>query len=622
MCGVAALLNLNQPASDPALVNHADGFDHTIINRMRDRLTHRGPDDAGTWCGAWGSIAHRRLSVIDPGPSGHQPMQSPCGRYILAYNGELYNDIDLRSELGTLGVQFRTHCDTETLLHALIEWGDDTLNRLRGMYAFVFLDTTTARATIARDPLGIKPLYHATFTHRGQRQLAVASEIPALLAHPGVTREPDPVTLSAYLSTIRTTLGSRTMFAGIRTLEPGEWATIDLAKPSATSSRCNWWDNTRAQPTQGIRQTIEDSVHRHLRTDVPMCALLSGGLDSAITATLAMRSLGSLHTYCAGARTEGFDDDFAYARRMAAHLGTTHHEIEVTRDLFVRRLPELVGAMGNPVSTPNEVAIHAVASALRSAGHIVTISGEGADELFGGYGPIMAQCSAHVAGLADPSDDPGGGVFHLRSNAWISEELKAGVLRAVHLDDAGHDAHLRAEYTRIFDALRVHSAADSALQTHLRFQRRMNLANLLQRLDTATMLAGVEGRTPFADIEVAIAAEALPMDRKYRDDGSEARTKIALREAFAADLPAEVVARPKASFPLPFQSWLGAFGDMLLSSSFARAYFTEQAIGLVSADPGKYWHMAWPMVNLTLWGQAWVAGEPVEADLLAAGSGC
>lgn len=612
MCGIAAVFNLER-SPEPV--------DAEIVRRMRDALTHRGPDDAGLWTGPRAAIGHRRLSVIDPTPAGHQPFVSPCGRYILAYNGELYNDHDLRVELASLGVAFRSSCDTETLLHALIVWGPEATDRLRGMYAFAFLDTQTDALTLARDPLGIKPLYHATFTHRGQRWLGVGSEIPALLAHPGVSRAPDPVTLSAYLSTIRTTLGTRTMFAGIRTLEPGERVTIDLGEASA-GTRSSWWDNARTEPTQGIRQTIEDSVHRHLRTDVPMCALLSGGLDSAITATLAMRSLGSLHTYCAGARTAGFDDDFAYARRMAAHLGTTHHEIEVTRDLFVRRLPELVGAMGNPVSTPNEVAIHAVASALRSAGHIVTISGEGADELFGGYGPIMARCSAHVAGLSDPSDDPGGGVFHLRSNAWISEELKAGVLRAEHLEEGGHDAHLRAEYTRVFDALRARSACDSALQAHLRFQRRMNLTNLLQRLDTATMLAGVEGRTPFADIEVAIAAEALPMDRKYRDDGGEVRTKIALREAFAADLPAEVVARPKASFPLPFQSWLGAFGEMLFSSSFARAYFTEQAIGLVSADPGKYWHMAWPMVNLTLWGQAWVAGEPVEADRLAAGSGC
>lgn len=612
MCGIAAVFNLDQPNVP---------IDAEMVRRMRDRLTHRGPDDAGLWQSPRAAIGHRRLSVIDPSPAGHQPFVSACGRYILAYNGELYNDHDLRAELASTGVEFRSNCDTETLLQALIAWGPEAAGRLRGMYAFAFLDSQTDTLTLARDPLGIKPLYHATFRQGGQRMLAVGSEIPALLAHPGVSREPDPVTLSAYLSTIRTTLGSRTMFAGIRTLEPGDWVSVELGEPSKTTRR-NWWDNARTEPTQGIRQTIEESVHRHLRTDVPMCALLSGGLDSAITATVAMRSLGSLHTYCAGARTAGFDDDFGFARRMAAHLGTTHHEVEVTREMFGRRLPWMVGRMGNPVSTPNEVAIHAVASALRDRGHIVTISGEGADELFGGYGPIMAQCAAHVAGLEDPGCDPDGGLFHLRANAWVSEELKAGVLRPELMDACGHDAVLRAEYTRIFDAVHARSAGDSALQAHLGFQRRMNLANLLQRLDTATMLAGVEGRTPFADVEVAIAAEALPMGRKYREDEDGARTKIALREAFADDLPGEVVGRPKASFPLPFQSWLGAFGEMLFSSSFARSCFTEQSIGLVAANPGKYWHMAWPMVNLALWGEAWVVGEPVDADRLAVGSGC
>lgn len=612
MCGIAAIFNLADSSTQ---------IDTNLVSKMRDRFTHRGPDDAGLWSNPRASIGHRRLCVIDPTQAGSQPMASPDGRYVLAYNGELYNDHDLRAELGSLGVQFRSRCDTETLLHALITWGHEAIHRLRGMFAFTFLDTHTNTLTLARDPLGIKPLYYAALNQQHSSQLIVASEIPAILVHPDVPREPDPVTLSAYLSSIRTTLGPRTMFASIQTLEPGEWLSIELAHP-ANATSTNWWECNRTQPTQGIRQTIEDSVHRHLRTDVPMCSLLSGGLDSAITTTLAMRAKGELHTFCAGARVEGFSDDFAFARSVAHSLGTTHHEIEVTQERFVEQLPAMVAALGVPMSTPNEVAIHEVASALRAQGHIVAISGEGADELFGGYAPIMQQCAAHVAALSDPEHDPDGGLMHLRSNAWISEELKPSVLSPDLFSSADHDEHLRQHYQQVFQAVHKAAPGDSPLQAHLRFQRRMNLPNLLRRLDTATMLAGVEGRTPYADIEVAIAAEALPMHRKYIHDEQNPQTKIALREAFAPDLAQEITNRPKASFPLPFQQWLNPFADLLFESPFARSCFTEQAIGLVSANPTKFWHMAWPMINLTLWGHAWVMGEPVDAAQRAAAAPC
>ena len=603
MCGIAAVINLGSSCQQ---------IDHQMVERMRDRLTYRGPDDSGLYSNDRACIGHRRLIVIDPTPAGHQPMSSPDARFVLAYNGELYNDHDLRSELGSMGVRFRTACDTETLLHALITWGDDAIDRLRGMFAFVLYDTHTDMITMARDPLGIKPLYYSILGQGEHRQLAIASEIPALLEHPGIDRTPDPITLSAYLSSIRTTLGTRTMFESIQTLEPGDWVTMSLKHPPETRQR-NWWDEPRRAPTQGIRQTIEESVHRHLRTDVPMCTLLSGGLDSAIIATLAMRSLGALDSYCSGARSEGFDDDFAFAARMADRLGTHHHEIEVTQETFVQRLPDLINRLGNPVSTPNEIAIYEVASALRAQGHVVTLSGEGADELFAGYAPIMQQCAAHVAQLQDPRHDPEGGLFHLRANAWISEELKPAVLQQDLFEAANGDDTLRSHYRDVFNRVHTHAPTDSPLQAHLQFQRRMNLPNLLQRLDTSTMLAGVEGRTPFADLEVAIAANALLLEQKYRQDDHSPETKIALRRAFASDLPDEVVRRPKASFPLPFQHWLAPFADLMNQSPFARTCFTEQSLSLVCSNPTKYWHMAWPMVSLTLWGHAWLMSEPIDS---------
>lgn len=602
MCGIASILNLNHLQTPIA---------RPTIQRMRDRLAHRGPDDAGLYEGPLGSIAHRRLAVIDPTDSGHQPMLSPDRRYILAYNGELYNDHDLRSQLATLGVQFTSSCDTETLLHALITWRQDAIDKLRGMFAFVFLDTQAKTAIIARDPMGIKPLYHTVIdTHDGQ-QLLVASEIPALLEHPQVIKRPDPITLSAYLSSIRTTLGDRTLYEGISTVLPGQWITVPLNNPSQTTS-INWWDSARTDPTQGVRHTIDDSVHRHLRTDVPMCALLSGGLDSAITTLIAKQSLGQLNTFCAGAKIDGFGDDFKYASMLAEQLATNHTDVELTQDSFVNRWQWMVSQLALPLSTPNEVAIYEVAAALRNAGHVVALSGEGADELFGGYAPIMQQASTHVRGLSLRDgilDDSQGGLFHLRAGAWISEELKPAILSESWFYAANADQDLRDYYQQTFEQLRSNSPNDSPLQAHLRFQRCMNLPHLLGRLDTSTMLASVEGRTPYADIEVAICAEALPMDQKYID-GDDPQTKIALRRAYAKSLPQEIVNRPKASFPLPFQHWMGGpICDRLYDSPFAREVFTDQAIGLVCAQPTKYWHMAWPMLNLMLWGDSVFAGH-------------
>ncbi len=608
MCGIVSLFNLDA---------RSIGISRVLIERMRDRLTHRGPDDSGVWEGRLGSIGHRRLSVIDPTPGGHQPMCSVDGRYVLAYNGELYNDHDLRLELASLGCVFRSNCDTETLLHAIITWGESAIDKLRGMFSFVFLDTQTRTVMMARDPMGIKPLYYAMVEGNGGRQLIVASEIPAILEHPEVDRKPDPVTVSAYLSSIRTTLGQRTMFEGISTLMPGQWIRLVLDSPMETTT-ANWWDNAGRVPTQGVRQTIEDSIHRHLRTDVPMCTLLSGGLDSAITTLLAKRSLGELNTYCAGARAKGFSDDFSFAQLLAKDLGTNHTEVEITEARFVDRWWWMVARLGVPMSTPNEVAIYEVAAALRKEGHIVAISGEGADELFAGYGPIMQQASGYLAGLHG-TEDTDGGLFNLAANAWVSDELKPGVLREPWYHGANEDAELKAHYQQVFDEVRSQGPNESPLQAHVRFQRRMNLPNLLQRLDTSTMLAGVEGRTPYADHEVAICAEQLPMDQKYIA-GEHEQTKIALRRAFRDELPAEIVNRPKASFPLPFQHWMGSMTNRLFDSPIAREFFTEQAIGLVCAQPTNYWHMAWPMMNLMLWGESQFGdGEHCEDESICSG---
>lgn len=584
----------------------AGGPDDATVLAMRDLMSARGPDGAGLWRGPGLVLAHRRLAVVEPGACGAQPMTLPDGSS-LVYNGELYNDAEVRAALSGRGVRFSGRSDAETVLRALREWGPGAIPRLRGMYALAFFDGPGRRLILSRDPLGIKPLYYWLGERGGRPCLVFASDPRAVLALPGLRPRPDMAVVSAYLTTIRTVLGSRTLFEGVRAVRPGETIEFGLASGPGVLTRStapiagSGDSGAGGAGTGSVRALVEDSVRRHLRADVPVCCLLSGGLDSSIIASIVAGVAPGLRTYCAGAMGDTTSEDFGFARRVAERLGTAHTEVGIDRELFCNRWGWMVRQTGLPLSTPNEVAIHEVSRRLRADGHVVALSGEGADELFGGYEGPLVEAGAFCRSARTVEE---AARFHLDSAAWLPVGAKAGVLtpdawRALEGDGALIDA-----YAAEFEQARLDGQDDDALASHLRFHRRINLTGLLQRLDTAAMLAGVEGRTPFADAVVAGVAESLPMSRKFVE-GPPARTKIALREAFAHDLPPEVVSRPKASFPLPFQEWAGGLSAELEKSDFARSIFSEAAIATVSAHPARLWRMAWPMINLAMWGRRW-----------------
>lgn len=617
MCGVLAVFESRG----------AVRVDDAHLARMREMMSHRGPDGGGLWRSGDGAaaLAHRRLAVVDLSADGAQPMRSADGRWAITYNGELYNDAELRGELGALGWVFRTRSDTETVLAAISAWGAGAFAKLRGMYAVAAYDTVTRRALAARDPLGIKPLYW--WRSAGDAPTFVfASEIPAILAHPDVPVRPDLATISSYLTTIRTTLGSRTLFEGVRAVRPGEVIEVDLAAGHART--VGRW---RSRPVDAVADggsvgsAVRESVAAHLRSDVPVCSLLSGGLDSTIIARCAadagLAAAGPVRTYCSGFDDGAADADLACARRAAAELGTVHTEAPISRGLFLDRWAEMVGRMGVPLSTPNEVAINEVARRLRADGRIVALSGEGADELFAGYDLIVGRAMEFEAGVRG-SDAAAlaaqRAMLHIEANAWAPPASKREIMSDEAWRACEQDAAMRGELAAEFGELLEDAGPEAGgIDVHLRYLRRVNLSGLLQRLDSATMLEGVEGRTPFADVRIAELAESLPWARKFRAaaDGAAAGTKLPLRAAFAGEIPAWVIGRAKASFPLPFAGWLDGLGDALRGSAFAAAVFAPGAVEAVAQQPAALWRLAWPMLNIAMWGDAWwgaASGARVE----------
>jgi asparagine synthase (glutamine-hydrolysing) len=625
MCGIAGCYQ------------QADG--HKLVDVMSDRIAHRGPDAAGTWSHEDDRVAvqlgHRRLSIIDLSAAADQPLSK--NGLTITYNGELYNYRELRAELMARGTRFSTSSDTEVVLEAWRAWGPEALRRFRGMFAFALLDQGTGDLVLARDPLGIKPLYYLP---RGGG-VVFASELKALVAALGSELRIEPGALVASMLYYWLP-EQRCAIDGVRKLPGGSWARF---RPDGASSVHHYWRiadvaaEAAAGPAADLGLVIEDSVAAHLVSDVPVSSFLSGGLDSSIVTVLAHRANAAIDAYTIAfrpedQRLEAMPDDAAYARKVAARYGIDLHEIEISPDI-VSLLPRMVDALDEPIGDPAAINTLLMCDAARERGVKVVLSGMGADELFGGYRKHLACVLASKyhrvpsgirRGVVRPAVDRLPVSVHgrgLRYARWAKRFLTFAELpeeprfrRSYTLYDpgelaglvspdlAGHVGQIIGEHSEIYHD----NSLDDEVNRMCLADARLFLPGLnLAYTDRASMAASVEVRVPFVDPVVARAAFSLEGSAKIR----RRQGKVALKQAAESWLPREIVHRPKASFSAPLRAWVRGdlqevirdvlVGGELVTSGMIRKGALMQLIGDDQAGREDRSKQIWQLLTLEQW---------------------
>ena len=610
MCGFTGVF-LREGAADAARVA-----------AMRDILTHRGPDDGDSFIEGPVGLGHRRLSIIDLG-GGHQPMFTEDGRYVIVYNGEIYNYQELRADLEKKGARFRTHSDTEVVLalHALE--GDAGVARLNGIFAYALWDKQAQRLLLARDRAGIKPLYYAV-TPQG---VAFGSEVKALFESGFVPRKLNDKRVPEYL-VFRQVAGNEILFGGIDVLAPGHTLEIVAGKPSTPKQ---YWSARDPQaPFSGSFEEAVDAldaalnaaVRRQLMADVPLGTFCSGGIDSSLTSAIAARhSSRAINTFSVGFHESDYDES-AYAREAARACNSTHHELRIDEREYADLLPKLVWHHDLPLNFANSVHIYAVSKLARQ--HVtVVLTGEGADELFGGYPRyyiprLLQKISAVPALLRRPFEAllaiaPDS---RLRKLAHFSRQSMrdtllfncTGTTPASALDVLGRAGPIPLEYR---EACLSDAAARGLdpVSTLAALDFETYLVSILNRQDKMSMATSIEARVPFLDNEIIDFARRLPLDYKQ----TFRHRKRVLKEVALRYLPASIVHRRKSGFGVPLAPWFRGSGPMgkLLDAAAAgpelRDLVDARALGRLIGEhrsgAADHSELLWGVLNLAVWRQ-------------------
>ena len=567
-----------------------------LASRMADRIRHRGPDDSGTWCDdkAGLTLALRRLSILDLSAAGHQPMQSACGRYVIVFNGEIYNHLELRGRLEAErnAPDWRGHADTETLLAGFAAWGvERTLEATVGMFAIALWDRREHVLTLARDRLGEKPLYYGW---QGDTFL-FGSELKALRAHPAFCSEIDRGALSLFLRH-NYIPGPFSIFQGIRKLPPGTFLCVSLNRRDAEpvpywslrsvteNGLANPFDGTEEEALRELERRLVCAVRGQMVADVPLGVLLSGGFDSTtITALMQASSSRPIRTFTIGFGDRTYDEA-QHARSVAAHLGTDHTELRLSADDALSLIPAMPQMYDEPFADSSQLPTHLVMRLARR--HVtVALSGDGGDEFFGGYNRYVfgPRVWNRIRRIPAPLRRLIGTGLSSIPLSW-GNNLAAPLARRIGIAQAGDKAQklgLRMQRVQSLDDLYAALVSewpdaermviggvvppnlldDRAIWPRLRdpVARMMALDaltylpdDILVKVDRAAMAVSLETRAPFLDRDVVEFAWTLPMSMKLRDG----RGKWILRLLLDRYVPRELVDRPKMGFSIPLDAWL------------------------------------------------------------------
>ena len=633
MCGICGAINLRgEPIPDlPAR-----------LEVMNDLIAHRGPDDAGTWAHERGHVGfgHRRLSIIDPSPAGHQPMRDEAGRW-LTYNGEVYNYPELRAELGG---SWRSGTDTEVVMRAHDRWGAEALGHLRGMFAYAVWDEAEQELLCVRDRFGIKPFYYAQVGD----VLYFASEPKALLPFlPAI--ETDLEGLKDYLA-FQFCLAGKTLFKGVRELLPGHFLRVrgGIAQPS------RYWevyydldfDHTAKYYEERIESLLAESVNLHLRSDVPVAAYLSGGLDSSTVASLASRSSSERMKAFTGLFPEDDRyDESAYARDLAESRDLDLREVEIGVDDFLGTIEDVVYHMDYPAAGPGSFPQYMVSQAASREAKVI-LGGQGGDEIFGGYTRyLIAYFEQCIKAAIDGTTQGGNFVVTYESiipnlvalqnykplmkEFWrdgLFEDLDARYFRLINrapqlsgeVDfDALGDYSPFETFKTIFNGDNVGHESYFDKMTHFDFKTL--LPALLQVEDRVSMAHGLESRVPLLDHELVELAATIPADVKFSDGNM----KHVYKRATRSMVPESIANRTdKMGFPVPLQEWMRGPAREFVTDVFAG----ERARGRDIFDNGKvlaglerenrFGRQTWGLLCLELWQRAFHDREQSFKDLL------
>jgi asparagine synthase (glutamine-hydrolysing) len=601
------------------IVGFTGAPDQALLCRMSGTLQHRGPDSAGFWEGEQASLGMRRLAIIDL-TTGEQPVFNEDRSIVIVFNGEIYNHVELRAELLRAGHRFSTdHSDSEVIVHLYEEHGVDFLHYLNGMFAIALWDERRRELVLARDRLGIKPLYFA----RVGGGVAFGSEPKALLEHPDVSRAPNLIALHHYLS-LKNVPAPLSAFRGIEQLRSGELA---VCRDSEVIRR-HWWrpsfdrvaDVDEVEAAGEVRRLLEDSVRLQMRSDVPFGAYLSGGLDSStVVSLLAGQGAGKIKTF-----TLVYEDDFPnkdsdrrFARMVADRCGTEHHEHLVKFDDLPEQLDEVVRAFDEPFS--GVISTFFITQSISQ--HVkVALSGDGADELFASYLPhrIAAPLSAYAAGRNDPDSLAPFENDVARLAALHARGDEAARRMGLYLldDEAKH-----ALYTSAMREAVSASATEAFIRSRLEACRSDDPINRALFLDLDTLLPdqvlpfvdrlsmahSVEVRPPFLDHRLAEFACSLPGRFKIKAG----RVKNILKDAVADLLPGELIARPKEGFIMPINEWLVGRLESYVRATLAphkvrrQGLFRPEAIQIMLdrqfSSKHHFGNQIWNLLMLQLW---------------------